>query len=94
MDVNRYLPVLLPALVTLVALGAAGLIALNWTRSAVAHLWIKRALVVLVLITIGGPIIFWFMTWAVEGPPRHTIDRSLQQRQQNELQRRIQQGGH
>lgn len=94
MDVNRFLPALLPSVAALVVLGAAGLIALNWTTSPEGRLWIRRALLVLVLVTVIGPFVFWFMTWGVESTPRHAIDRSLQQRQQDELQKRVREGGH
>jgi hypothetical protein len=94
MDINRYLPVLVSAAVTLIVFGAIGLLALNWSTSAGQRLWIRRALLVLVLVTVGGPVIYWFATWAVEGTQRHTIDRSLQQQQQDELHQRVHKGGH
>jgi hypothetical protein len=94
MDVNRYLPALISAVVTLIVFGSVGLLALNWVTSARQRLWIKRALLVLALIALGGPAIYWLTTWAVERPPRHAIDRSMQQKQQNELRQRIQKGGH
>jgi hypothetical protein len=93
-DLTRFLPVLITATVTLLVLGTAGLLALNWTKSAVIRVWIKRAMLVLLLLTVGAPLIYWFMTWGVEGTPRHAIDRSLQQKQQDELRQRIQKGGH
>ena len=94
MDLNRYLPSLIPAVLALVVFGTAGLIALNVTQSVTMRLWIRRALFVLVLVTIGGPLVYWIATWGVEGTPRRTIDRSLQQQQQQELHQRIQHGGH
>ncbi len=93
-DLNRFLPALIPAVIALFVLGTIGLLALNWTRSAQVKLWIKRALFVLVLVTIGGPLVYWFATWGVEGTSRHAIDRSLQQKEQDDLYKRVQEGGH
>ena len=94
MDANTYLPVLISALVMLIVFGSIGLLALNWTASAYARLWIRRALFVLLLVAVGGPFIYWFATWGVEGVPRHAIDRSMQQKQADELRQRVQNGGH
>ena len=94
MDLNRYLPALIPAVLALVVFGTAGLIALSWTNSVVMRLWIRRALFLLVLACFGGPFVYWIATWGVEGMPRRTIDRSLQQQQQEELRQRLQHGGH
>ena len=94
MDLNRYLPALIPAVLALVVFGTVGLVALSWTNSVVTRMWIRRALFVLVLVAIGGPLVYWIATWGVEGTPRRTIDRSLQQQQQQELRQRTQHGGH
>jgi uncharacterized SAM-binding protein YcdF (DUF218 family) len=93
-DVNRLLPALMTAAVALIVFGAIGLVALSWTKSAAARLWIRRALLVLVLLAVGAPFLYWFMSIGVEGTPRHEIDRSLQQQQQEELHQRIHKGGH
>lgn len=94
MDLNRLLPALIPAAIALFVLGTIGLLALNWASSAQERLWIKRALIVLVVVSVGGPLIYWFATWGVEGTSRNAIDRSLQQKQQDDLNRRLQEGGH
>lgn len=93
-DVNRFLPVLITATVALIVFGAVGLMALSWTKSAGMRLLIKRAMLVLLLLAAGAPLLYWFMTVGVEGTPRHEIDRSLQQQQQDELHQRIHKGGH
>jgi hypothetical protein len=94
MDMNRYLPALVSAVVALIVFGAIGLVALNWATSERQRLLIRRALLVLVLVTVGGPLIYWLSTWAVEGGQRHTVDRGMQQKQQDELRQRINKGGH
>ena len=94
MDLNRFLPALVSAVIILFVFGAIGLLALNWTNSPRARLWIKRALLVLVLVVVGGPLVYWFATWSVEGTARHAIDRSMQQKQQDDLRKRLQEGGH
>jgi hypothetical protein len=93
-DLNRLLPALIPAVIALFVLGTLGLLLLNWVSSAQVRLWIKRALLLLVLLVIGGPLVYWFATWGVEGTPRHAIDRSMQQKKQDDLQKRVQTGGH
>ena len=94
MDLNRYLPALVPAVLLLIVLAAIGFFALRWTDSARARLWIKRTLIVLATVAVGGPMLYWIATWAVEGTPRRTIDRSMQQQQMDELHKRVHQGGH
>jgi len=93
-DLNRFLPALITAVILLLVFGTLGLLALNWTSSAQARLWIKRALFVLLLACVGGPLVYWIATWGVEGTSRHAIDRSMQDRQQDDLHKRVQEGGH
>ena len=94
MDLNRYLPAVVSAVVLLAVFGTLGLLALGWVRDDEAKRWIRRALLLLLLACVGGPFIYIFATRAVEGPSRHDVDRSLQAEQQKELQQRIQNGGH
>ncbi|MBV8979216.1 MAG: hypothetical protein JO261_05315 [Alphaproteobacteria bacterium] len=94
MDLNRLLPALVGAVLALAALAVVGFFALRWTDSPRTRLWIRRVLIVLVVAALGGPVLYWFATWAVEGTPRHVIDRSMQHKQQDELHKRVQQGGH
>jgi hypothetical protein len=94
MDTTRFLPALISAVVMLIVFGSMGLLALSWTESVPVRLWIKRALLVLVLLAVGGPFIYWLATLGVEGAPRSAIDRSMQQQQNAELRQRIQNGGH
>jgi hypothetical protein len=85
---------MMTAAVALFVFGAIGLVALSWTKSAATRLWIRRALLVLVMLAVGAPLLYWFTTFGVESAPRHEIDRSLQRQQQGELRQRIQKGGH
>lgn len=94
MDLNLYLPALVTGVIILFVFGTIGLLALNWTTSPQIRLWIRRALLVLVLVVVGGSLVYWFATFGVEGTSRHTIDRSLQQKQQDDLHKRVQEGGH
>ena len=94
MEFNSNLPVLVPAVVAIIVVSAAALLALAWNkqpnvRRLVTRVWLGAAVVIA-----GSAFIFWISTAMVEGPRRAAPDRGLQERQQQELQQRLQKGGH
>jgi phage-related minor tail protein len=94
MGLNSLLPALVPAVIALVVVSVLAAFALAWDRGPDMRLIVRRAWVLASTFIILSVAIFWIATAMVEGPRRATIDRSLQQHQQDELQRRLRHGGH
>ena len=94
MDYNAVLPVLVPGVITLVVVSVAAAFALAWVKDAQVRLWVRRGWLAAVVALFAGGAIFWVASAMVEGPERSTVDRSLQQQQQDELHQRLGEGGH
>ena len=94
MDFNSNLPVLVPAVVTLIVVSVGAGFALAWNQRPRIQLLVRRIWLVAVVVIVGGVALFWLSTAMVQGPPRSTVSRSLQQQQQEELRRRLRHGGH
>ena len=94
MGLNPNLPVLVPAVITLIVISVAAGLVLAWNDRPQIRMLVSRAWIVGVVVILGGVGIFWISTAMVEGPKRATIPRTLQQQQQDELRQRIQKGGH
>jgi undecaprenyl pyrophosphate phosphatase UppP len=94
MDLNSNLPVLVPAVVGLIVISAAALLALAWIKQPEARQLVRRAWIVMSVLLVGGVVIFWISTAMVEGSHRSAIDRSLQEKQEDELHQRLQNDGH
>ncbi len=94
MELNSNLPLLVSAVVALIVISVAAGLALAWTREQGARRLLIRTWIVLAVIIAGGALVFWVSTAMVEGPRRATVDRNLQAQQQDELRRRLQNGGH
>jgi Na+/melibiose symporter-like transporter len=94
MEYNSNLPALTPAVIALIVISIAAGLSLAWNRQARFRRFVIRAWIGAAVIIVGGAVVFWISTVMVEGPRRATIDRSLQQHQQDELRERMQKGGH
>ena len=94
MEFNASLPVLVPAIIGLIVVSAAAAFGLAWTKQPEVRRWIRRAWIVAAVVLVGGIAIFWISTAMVQGPPRATVERAMQEQQQEELRQRAQQGGH
>jgi hypothetical protein len=94
MELNSNLPVLVPAVITLIVVSGAAALAMAFNRQTSFRQLVVRVWLAAAALIVGGVVIFWISTAMVEGPRRATVDRSLQQRQQNELQQRLQKGDH
>ena len=86
---------LLPALVTtvivLIAASVIAALALYWTTDLRAKQIVRRVWLAIVILTVLGLAIFWIGT-AMIGTS--TVDRSMQQQQQDDLHKRLGKGGH
>jgi small neutral amino acid transporter SnatA (MarC family) len=94
MDLNSNLPVLVPAVIGLIAVSAAAALALAWVKQPQVRRWVWRSWLAAAILIAGGVVIFWISTAMIQGPRRSTIDHSLQERQRQELQQRLRNGGH
>ena len=94
MELNANLPALVPGVITLIAVSVAAGLAFAWTKQAQARRWIGRIWIAATVLVAAGLVIFWVSTVMVQGPRRAGVDRSLQDQQQQELQKRLQSGGH
>ena len=94
MTPNSYLPVLVPGIIVLLVVSVAAALALAWTKEPQAQQIVRRVWLGVSVLVVLGVAVFWISTAMVQGPRGGTVDRNLQQQQQNELQRRTQGGGH
>ena len=94
MELNAILPALVPAVITLIVVSVVAGLALAWTRQAEARRWIGRIWLAAAVLVVAGVVVFWVSTALVQGPHRTSVDRGLQDRQQQDLRRRLQDGGH
>jgi uncharacterized membrane-anchored protein len=94
MEFNSNLPALVPAVIALVVVSVGAGLALAWNRQAQFRKYVIRAWIGAAVVIVGAVVVFWIATALVEGPRRAPIDRSLQERQQQELRERVQKGGH
>jgi len=94
MDYNYNLPVLVPAVISLIVISLAAALALASSRRPEFRRWVRRLWVAATAIIVVGAGVFWIATAMVQGPRRATLDHSLQDRQQEELRQRLQRGGH
>src|SRR5262245_46947450 len=94
MDYNTVLPVLVPGAIILIIVSVVAALALAWVRDGQIRQWVRRGWLAAVIVLIAGDAIFWVASAMVEGPERSTVDRSLQQQQQDELNQRLSEGGH
>ena len=93
MDLNSILPAFVPAVIGLVVVSIAAVLVLVWNKRPDVQRLVRRIWLVAVICIVAGLLIFWIATVLV-GSGRPTLDRSLQQRQQNELDQRLRSGGH
>ena len=94
MDYNTVLPVLVPGAIILIVVSVVAALALAWVKDGQIRQWVRRGWFATVVVLIAGSAIFWVASAMVEGPERSTVDRSLQQQQQDELSQRLSEGGH
>jgi hypothetical protein len=93
-DLNQYLPVLVPAAIGLVAVSTIAMLALAWTKNAAIRSLIIRAWIAFAVLAALGVVIFWIATAMAPGSRHASIDHSLQDRQAGELRQRLKEGGH
>lgn len=94
MEFNSNLPVLVPGVITFVVISVAAAFVLALNRRPEIRKLVGRVWLAISVAIVAGVAVFWISTAMVEGPPRSTIDRSLQDQQQRELHQRLQNGGH
>ncbi|HKD22378.1 MAG TPA: hypothetical protein VKB71_10205 [Rhizomicrobium sp.] len=94
MGLNPNLPVLVPAIITLIVISVAAGLVLAWNDRPQIRMLVSRAWIVGVVIIVSSVGIFWISTAMVEGPKRTMVPRTLQQQQQEELRQRLKEGGH
>ena len=92
MEPNSLLPVLVSAVVVIIVVSAAAGLGLWWQQRPRIRLVIRRTWIALTVFSVLGVVIFYVST-AMVGKSA-TLDRSLQQKQQDELHQRLQTGGH
>jgi thiol:disulfide interchange protein len=92
MEPNSILPVLVTAVVVIIVVSVGAAIALWWQPRPQARKAIRRTWFALTVLSVLAVVIFWVSTALIGN--RSTVDRGLQQKQQNELQQRLQNGGH
>ena len=93
MEPNSIQPVFVTAVVVvLVASVAAALVMWGDARPRTRHM-VRRAWLVVTVLSALGVMIFWIST-AMIGTGHSTLDRSLQQKQQDDLHQRLKTGGH
>ena len=92
MDLNAFLPTLLPAAIGLIVVAVAAVLALSWVKQPEAQTLVRRAWLGLSLLIVLGVVVFAIASGV--GTHQPSVDRSLQQQQQDELHQRLQNGGH
>jgi ABC-type sugar transport system permease subunit len=93
MEPNSVLPVLLTAVVVVMVASVGAGIALWWSPQSRIRQIIRRAWFVVAVLATLAVVIFWISTM-FGASDRSGVNRSLQQRQQDELHQRLQKGGH
>lgn len=94
MSPNSNLPVLVPGVIVILVASVVAVLALAWVKDAQARQMIRRAWIGVSVLVVLGLAVFWISSAMVRQGPGGTVDRSLEQQQQNDLQRRAQSGGH
>lgn len=90
---NQLLPVILPGVITLLVLAVFLGFFYAWVKDPEVRKIVRRVSIVLVACTLLAVAVFAISTYAVQ--PQDTLDREArQERQQNDLQRRLDAGGH
>jgi hypothetical protein len=92
MDLNAFLPTLVPAAMTFVVVSVAAMLALFWIKQPEAQTLVRRVWVGVSVLIVLGVAVFAIANGV--GAHEPSVDRSLQQQQQNELHNRLQTGGH
>lgn len=92
MDMNAFLPTLVPAAIGLTVVAVAAVLALSWVKQPEAQILVRRAWLGLSVLIVLGVVVFAIASSV--GTHRPSVDRSLQQQQQDELHQRVQNGGH
>lgn len=94
MSYNSLLPALVPGVIVLAVLSVGAGFALAWNSDPRIRLIVRRFWIFAAVLVIGCVAVFWVSTVMVQGPKRVIVDRSLQEKQQDELRKRIHGGGH
>ena len=93
MGPSSILPVLVTAVIVVLVASVAAAIALWWEKRPAFRQIISRVWIVVTVLSVLAVFVFWIST-AMTGSKSPTVDRSLQQKQNNELRQRLQGGGH
>jgi predicted PurR-regulated permease PerM len=93
MEPNSILPLLATAVIVVIIASVVAAIVLWWdTRPGVRRI-VRRTWFVVTVFGLLAVVIFWISTM-FGASDRATVDRSLQQKQKNELHQRLKAGGH
>jgi hypothetical protein len=93
MSLGANLPVIVPGMIVLIVISVAAALGLAWTKDAGAQVLIRRVWMALSAMVVVGVVVFYVSSGMV-ATRAPTVDRSVQQQQQSDLQQRIQNGGH
>ena len=93
MGPNSVQPVFVTAVVVILIASVVAAIVLWWDPAPRTRQIVRRAWFVVTVLSALGVMIFWIST-AMIGTGYSTVDRSLQQKQQDDLHKRLKTGGH
>lgn len=93
MEPSSVLPVLVTAVIVILVASVAAAIALWWEKRPEFRQIVARTWIVVTILSALAVVVFWIST-AMTGSKNPTVDRSLQQKQNDELGHRLQRGGH
>jgi len=93
MGLGSNLAAVVPGMIVLIVVSVIAALALAWTKDAGAQQLIRRAWMAISAMVVTSVVIFWVSTHMVS-TQQPSVDRSLQHQQQDDLQQRIQHGGH
>jgi hypothetical protein len=93
MEPNSILPVLITAVIIVLVASVAAALVLWWNKEPRVQQLVRRAWLALIVLSALAVAVFWIST-AMIGLGRSTPDRSLQQKQSDELHRRLEKGSH